>query len=157
MTSPIIAFWLSLIIVVGNLERQHLARTVLRASTLQSGQTEDDLYLQLGRPLEVYSARKGWSFLAIGKRPRQWCYGTRIDLDHMFISDPVVSINPLPVKIRWFGYCDDDLVVDFDETGRVTRIDNPNLRHMVDHRYDGILNAIYTLYAVKEKMQQASQ
>ena len=75
MVSSFSVSWLLIVVIVGNIERQHLARTVVAAMDLKPGQAETEISALLGNPLAEYSAFDGWSFLAIGKHPRQWCYG----------------------------------------------------------------------------------
>jgi hypothetical protein len=148
MMHPIAVVWLSLMVLVGNIERQQLARTLVAASALKVGQSESDVASRLGRPLEEYDAYAGWSFFAIGKHPRQWCYGTNIDLGHVFVVSPIPFVHPLPIHVRWFGYCEEDLVLEFDDAGRMTRVVLPELQYEVDARYDGTVEALRTLHEV---------
>ena len=157
MTNPIPAFWIALLVFTGNLERQHLARTVEAAEELEIGCSTSDLSSLLGRPLADYAAYDGWSFLAIGERPRQWCYGTRIDLDNLFIAEPFVAVNPLPVNIRWFGYSDDDLVIDLDQNGRLAKVKMPRIQYKIDRKYDETLAMIYWMNAIIEGLATAQK
>ena len=155
MVSSITVSWLLIVVIVGNIERQHLARTVVAAMDLKLGQAETEISALLGNPLAEYSAYDGWSFLAIGKHPRQWCYGTIINLDNIFVTESIVTVNPLPFNIRWFGYCDSNLVIDWNANDRVERIEVPQARFAIDNRFDGVLEMCYTLRAIGQAMCEA--
>ena len=129
MVSSLTASWLLIVVIVGNIERQHLARTVVAAMDLKPNQAETEL--------------------------SAWCYGTRIDLDNIFVTESIVTVNPLPFNIRWFGYCHSDLVIDWNANDRVERIEVPQARFAIDNRFDGVLEMCYTLRAIGQAMCEA--
>lgn len=141
MCNTITAFWLLFIASIGTLERAHIARLAEAANGIQLGDTEDDVLRILGKPLSTYERNEGWSILGIGVHPPQWLYGTTINIKKMFIGDIYVMASPLPINIRWFSYDEDDLVVDWDSKGAVSKITIPEIP--IDHRADKILDAIY--------------
>ncbi len=144
----ITAIWLGFVVLVGNLERQHLARIVDAAETVKIGESETELATRLGPPIADYKA--GWSFF-LGEHPRQWFYGTTLDLDMVFVAGPYVGVSPIPIHIRLFGYSKDDLVIDLDSHGRVTKVEMPEIRYETSKRYDGILNFIYLIRKISEQ------
>jgi hypothetical protein len=148
MTSPLTTIWLLSIVFIGNVERQHLARTVDVAAKMELGLPATEFSSRLGMPLAQYSAYGGWSFLVIGKRPRQWCYGTRINLGALWVTDHVVMVNVLPFHIRWLGYADDDLVIDLNDDDHVTNVKMPEVRYAIDERFNEILQLCYTVHAI---------
>lgn len=146
MTNAVTGTWLALVILIGSIEQQHLARTTQRIDELTIGNTEADVTAVLGAPVAQYEPYSGWSIFAIGQHPKQWCYGTRINLDEIFILTPLPELNLLPLHLRWFGYSKDDWVIKFDEKGTVTRVLFPEVRYAIDHRFDSIFHWIYTVH-----------
>ena len=120
-----------------------MARVAEAANGIQVGDTEDDVVRTLGKPLSTYEWNEGWSILGIGAHPQQWLYGTTINIKRMIIADTYVMASPLPINIRWFSYDEDDLVVDWDSMGRVSKIIIPEIP--IDHRADKMLDAVYYL------------
>ena len=139
-------YWLFFIGSIGTLERAHMARVADAANRIQVGATEDEVFRVLGKPLSTYERYDGWSILGIGAHPPQWLYGTTINIKKMFITDTFVMASPLPINIRWFSYDDDDLVVNWDSKGRVSKITIPEIP--IDHRADKMLNSIYDCHRV---------
>jgi hypothetical protein len=146
MWSTFTAYWLIFFGSIGTLERAHMARVAEASNGIQVGATEDDVLRTLGKPLGIYKRYDGWSILGIGAHPTQWFYGTRINIKKLLVADIYLMEVPLPINIRWFSYDDDDLVVDWDTKGRVSRITIPKMA--VDHRADKILDSIYAWHRI---------
>jgi len=142
--NTMVAFWLIFIGTAGTLERQHLARTAKAAENVMVGNSEKEVLELLGQPNERYEKYPGWTFLGIGSHARQWCYGTRINLKKLIISDVYVMWNPVPINIRWFGYDEDDLIVEWDSNDCVSQLTVPKIE--IDKRCDGILAMCYTCH-----------
>ena len=155
MCCTITAYWLLLIVSIGTLERAHLSRVAEAASRIQVGATEDDVLRTLGKPLSTYQPYEGWSILGIGAHPLQWLYGTTINIKRMFIANTHVMASPRPINIRWFSYDEDDVVVDWDSKGRVTKITIPEIP--IDHRADKILDTIYDWHRIYLAMSSTSR
>ena len=155
MVNSIAAIWLLLVVTIGNLERQHLARTIRASENVEVGNSEKTVYDLIGPPVGIYDEYEGWSFLGIGAHPKQWCYGTYISLENIFIVDSFVMISPLPINIRWFGYAEDDLVIDWHSDGHVLSITKPKLEYIIDHRWDSTLETCYIGYGVYRALMQA--
>jgi hypothetical protein len=126
---------------IGTLERAHMARVAEAADGIQVGATEDDVLRTLGKPLSTYERHDGWSILGIGAHPPQWLYGTTINIKKMFVADTYVMGSPLPINVRWFSYDEDDLVVEWDSMGKVSKITVPEIS--IDQRADKILDTVY--------------
>ncbi|XZE46849.1 hypothetical protein SH467x_002145 [Pirellulaceae bacterium SH467] len=141
MCNTITAYWLLLIASIGTLERAHMSRVAEAAGGIQVGDTEDHVLRTLGKPLSTYERNEGWSILGIGAHPPHWLYGTTINIKKMFIADTYVMASPLPINIRWFSYDEDDLVVEWDSKGKVSKITVPEIP--IDHRADKILDTVY--------------
>ncbi len=67
----------------------------------------------IGPPIAKNDEYEGWSFLGIGAHLKQWCYGTYVCLENIFIVDPFLMVRPLPINLRWYRYTDDDPVIDW--------------------------------------------
>ena len=146
MLGTITAYWLLFIGGIGAIERAHMARVAEAANRIQVGDTEDEVFRTLGKPLSTYDRYDGWSILGIGAHPPQWLYGTTINIKRMIIADTYVMASPLPINIRWFSYDEDDLVVDWDSMGRVSKMTIPEIP--IDHRADKILDTIYDWHRI---------
>ena len=154
MWGTITVYWLLFIGGLGTFERAHMARVAEAANKIPIGAAEDDVIQALGKPLSTYERYDGWSILGIGAHPPQWLYGTTINIKRMFIADTFVMASPLPINIRWFSYDEDDLVVDWDSKGRVSKITIPNIP--IDHRADKILDAIYDWHKIYLALSRSS-
>lgn len=117
-----IVLWL---ITIGTVERVDLHRTVELSRQISAGATEKEVLAILGEPDARYPEFRG--FFWIGSRPRQWMYGTTINLRHIILpGSPTPS--PIPINIRWFSYDEDDLIIDWSRDGPVLRITRPELQ-----------------------------
>ena len=61
-----------------------------------------------------------------GMGPRRWIYGTDIELKEVINLDGMFP-NLLPFKLRIFGPYEDDLIIVWDEHGRVINVLSPPL------------------------------
>ena len=157
MISSITAIWLLLVITLGNLERQHLARTLLASENVKVGDSEASVYGLLGPPIAKYEEYEGWSLFGLGAHPKQWCYGTNICLENIFIVDSFVMVSPLPVNIRWFCYAEDDFVIDWNNDGHMLSITKPKREYVIDHRWDAALEICYNGFGVYRAILQAQR
>lgn len=154
--NAILSAWLLILVSLGNLERQHLARTFEAAKKLQVGDSEQHVNATLGNPIAEYERYAGWSFLAIGAHPKQWCYGTYLNLDRILVTEPFVGVNPFPIHIRWFAYASDDLVIDWNEEGQVQRVAIPDVVYEPDERYDSVLEVLYLFSSYRTSSRRAT-
>lgn len=114
--------WVLWLITIGTAERVHLHHVVEASRQVDIGATEEEVLAILGEPKARYAERSGWFF----GRPRQWMYGTTINLHHVIVPGIPVPIL-IPINIRWFGYDTDDLVIDWTRDGKVAKIVRPEL------------------------------
>jgi len=142
--NTIVAFWLIFICTAGTLERQHLARTVKAAANVKVGNSEMEVMVLLGLPNERNEQFSDETFFGFFSHPKEWCYGTTINLKKLFVSDIYVMGFPVPVNIRLFDFDDDDLIVEWDADDRVSKLTVPKIE--IDNRCDGILEMCYTSY-----------
>ncbi len=140
-------WWTAAVFFIGAMEQQHHARNVLSAQDIAIGARLSDVYTALGPPIATYDAYPGWSIFAFGKRPKQVCYGTHIQLDALIVI-PDVGIQLLPVHFRILGYASDDLIFDLTNDDLVERIRHPDRRYEVDERFEGALKMVYFARAV---------
>ena len=124
--NSLIAAWLLLLSLTGCLERIHLHHLVDASSQIEIGATEFDVVAILGAPTEQYEQRGGWAQLLMGARPRQWMYGTTINLRHCIVPH-LPFPNPLPINVRIFEYDKNDLIIDWSAAGTVTRLERPTI------------------------------
>jgi hypothetical protein len=157
MVNAITAIWLLLVITMGNLERQHLARTLRASENVKVGDSEANVYDLLGPPIAKYDEYEGWSLFGMGAHPKQWCYGTNICLENIFIVDSFVMVSPLPVNIRWFRYAEDDLVIDWSNDRHVLGFTKPKREYAIDHGWDAALKTCYTGFGLYRTLLQAQR
>ncbi len=140
-------WWTVAMFLTGAIEQQHLARNVLSAQDVVIGARLSEVYKTLGPPVATYDAYSGWSIFALGKHPKQLCYGTHIDLDALVVI-PDVGLQLLPFHLRILGYASDDLVVDLTPDDRVEGIRFPERQYHVDERFEGVLKMVYFVRAI---------
>jgi hypothetical protein len=107
----------TLFAVGGGVELAQLDKQIRASSELQQGDVEARVLELLGEP--KMRCPHGLSFFGVG--PPQWIYGTNIDVTQIIDSESVFP-NPLPVKIRIFSPDQGDLVINWDDQGRVASI-----------------------------------
>jgi hypothetical protein len=140
------AYWLLFVGSVGTLERAHMARIADSAKAIRIGDTEEVVFRTLGKPLSTCERNDGWSIFGIASHPRQWLYGTRINLKKMIVSDLYVMGIPLPINFRLVSYDEDDLVIDWDSKDRVSKMTIPVIP--TDPRSDMLLDVLYDWHKV---------
>lgn len=116
---PVVPYILAtLIALVGSIEQVQLNEKVQASHQLKPGDSEAKVLSVLGSPRS--QGRSG--FFGFGHS--RWIYGANIDLGMIIIPDLPVP-NPVPIKLRIFGPCDGDLVVNWSDQGTVASIDRP--------------------------------
>ena len=91
-----------------------------RVQRIKVGDSREKVVATLGRATEAFTPpQKIPSGLYLGVRVETWAYGKRFDWQHCFYSKfPYFW----PLKVRLFGPDSDDVEVEFDSTGRVSRV-----------------------------------
>jgi hypothetical protein len=150
MCNSIVALWYFLVGVTGTLEHANMVDIAKAATQINVGANEDDVLRLLGKPYYEYELNQGWSILGIGAHPRQWLYGTTINLMKLLVSDDYLMISPLPINIRLISYEQDDLRMEWDSKGKVAKITVPNLEMdpRTEQMTSKILDVIYSLNRV---------
>ncbi len=144
MCNTIAAFWLIFIGAAGTLERQHLARTAKASANVKVGNSEKEVLELLGPPNERYEQYSDGTFFGFLSHPKEWCYGTTINLKKLVVSDIYVMGIPIPMNIRLFDFDTDDLIVEWDANDRVSKLTVPKIE--IDSRCDGIIEMCYTCH-----------
>src|SRR6266850_2205032 len=88
--------------------------------SIKLGASREEVVATLGRATQVFTPpQKIPSGLYLGVRVETWAYGKRFDWQDCFLSKfPYFW----PFKVRLFGPESDDVEVEFDSTGRVSRV-----------------------------------
>ena len=126
------------LITIGTVERVHLHHVVEVSRQISVGATEADVLAILGEPNGRYAEGRG--LFGIGSRPRRWMYGTTINLRYLIVPE-VPFPSPIPINIRWFGYDEDDLVIDWSRDDKVAKITRPEVH--VPEGADELLKPAY--------------
>ena len=111
----------------GAYERQNLVRQVDASRKLAIGASPEEVISALGSPNLFWDKRAELPSFLFGHRPRQWIYGTTVDLDWVTRPDAPIP-NPIPFKFRLLVSDDEDLVVDWGDDNKVSGIHRPDLR-----------------------------
>lgn len=112
--------------MVGAIELTHLESQIERSAGLVVGDSQMRVFATLGQPDFRWKHRKTLHAWMYGNRPRQWIYGTTIDIRSIVASGELIP-NPIPIKLRLFSPDDGDLVVSFDRDGKIASIQRPDL------------------------------
>jgi hypothetical protein len=112
----------ALIAIVGSTQQVHVDRQIQSARDLQVGDSESRVLALLGPPRHDWEDK--FALLLPAKGPRRWIYGADIELKWIIDPDTVFP-HVLPLKLRLFGAYADDLVIVWDDKGRIYRIDLP--------------------------------
>jgi len=99
-----------------------------KAGKLRVGQSRDRVRDILGEPDAVFA--KGTGLLdgmtllgsRVGPSPERWAYGRRFDWKNAFQKKFPYF---LPIRFRFFGPDDQDVVIEFDDRGMVSAIEIP--------------------------------
>lgn len=110
----------TLIALGGSIQRIQFDEKVRVSHQLKPGDSEARVLEVLGNPRE----RRRGGFFSFGTGQLRWIYGTDIDLGEI-INPNLPFPNLVPIRLRIFGPCDDDLVVNWDDHGEVASIDHP--------------------------------
>lgn len=96
---------------------------VRRVQSIRIGDSKERVLATLGRATTVFTPPQQIPRgLYLGVHVETWAYGKRFDWQHCFHSEfPFFW----PLKFRLFGPDGDDVEVEFDSTGRVTRVSTP--------------------------------
>ena len=94
-----------------------------RVQRIQVGDSREQVSATLGRATHMFMPPKELPRgLYLGVRVETWAYGRRFDWRHCFHSEfPFFW----PLKFRLFGPDADDVEVEFDSMGRVSRVSTP--------------------------------
>jgi hypothetical protein len=94
-----------------------------KAQSIKVGDSTEQVLRTLGRATQVFRPPQQIpSGLYLGVRVETWAYGRRFDWQHCFHSDFPFFWS---LKFRLFGPDADDVEVEFDSTGRVSRVSTP--------------------------------
>jgi hypothetical protein len=120
MTIALVGF---AIIALTGLDTFRSKSFVRRVKSIKVGDSNEQVVAALGRATEVFLPPKkvpsGWY---LGVRVETWAYGRRFDWQHCFYSEFPYFF---PFKVRLFGPEADDIEVEFDSAGRVSRVRTP--------------------------------
>jgi len=94
-----------------------------RVQSIKVGDSKERVLATVGRATTVFTPpQKIPSGLYLGVRVETWAYGKRFEWQHSLHSEfPYFW----PLKFRLFGPDADDVEVEFDSTGRVSRVSTP--------------------------------
>ncbi len=135
-----LSIWALVLTVIGIGEEVRLQRLVDQSTVLSTGAAHDDVLTVLGAPYQKWQATEGWLFFS--GHPDQWIYGTAIDLQYVVVPD-LPFPNPLPIKLRFFSSDEDDLVLDWTDEGKLSRVKRPTLE--VNHEAKELFEPIFAL------------
>jgi hypothetical protein len=116
--------WSALLVVVGSIELAQFDKTIRISEAIQPGMDEATVLARLGRPLGRWNARQWLPSVFFGPRPRQWIYGTTINLRDVVVPE-YPFLNPIPIKFRFIEADETDLVIDWNRTGVVEAVRRP--------------------------------
>lgn len=97
-----------------------------RAKSLQQAMTKEEVVRVLGSPTTRFAKGSGVFdgalFGLIPDSPEQWAYGSRFDWGNAFSKEPPYFF---PFRFRLFAPDEDDVAIEFDVNGTVTRVRIP--------------------------------
>ncbi len=117
--------WSVVLVVVGSVELAQFEKTVKASAAIHVGTDDSTVRSILGEPLARWEARSPLSSLFLGPRPRQWVYGTWIDLQRIIMPE-FPFLNPIPIRLRLFDADENDLVIHWNDADVVERIQQPS-------------------------------
>ena len=126
VTSPLFSTWLLFLAVAGPIEEAHQQRLIEASRAVCVGMTPVDVRDILGEPDGEYGPRGLVARLLMGPRPKQWMYGSRLNLNYLIVPG-LPFPNPLPINIRIAGYAAEDLIIDWSLDDTVTAIRRPEV------------------------------
>jgi hypothetical protein len=116
--------WLAMLAVVGGLEQARLNQLIDASARLDPGDEESKVLSVLGPPMERWPKRDAVNAFLFGDRPRQWVYGTILDIEEIFAYQSAIPIL-FPLKLRLFSPDEDDLLINWSDDGSVASIERP--------------------------------
>ena len=108
----------------GGIELAQFDKQVAASNQLKPGDNENRVLAALGEP--KMRCPHGLSLFTPSSGPAQWIYGTNIDVTRIINTDSALP-NLLPLKLRLFSPDEGDLVISWDDQGRVASIRRPAL------------------------------
>ena len=94
---------------------------VTRVQRIKVGDSKERVVATLGRAAKVFTPpQKIPTGMYFGVRVETWAYGKLFDWQHCF--DNCRFLCFWPFKVRLFGPDADDVRIEFDSTGRVSRV-----------------------------------
>jgi hypothetical protein len=112
----------TLFAVGGGVQLAQLDKQIVASSQLKQGDGEARALAVLGEP--KMRCPHGLSLFTLSSGPPQWIYGTDIDVTKIIDSESCFP-NLLPIKLRIFSPDKGDLVINWDDHGRVASIQRP--------------------------------
>jgi hypothetical protein len=112
----------TLFAVGGGIQLAQLDTQVTASGQLKQGDVETHVLEVLGEP--KMRCPHGLSLFTLSSGPPQWIYGTDIDVTKIIDSESCFP-NLLPIKLRIFSPDNGDLVINWDDHGRVASIQRP--------------------------------
>jgi hypothetical protein len=106
--------------LINGAEQARLQKQISASSRITVGQSQTEVRAIVGAPIGQWE-KTGFIF---GSGPPQWAYGTVLDAREI-IQDGWVLPLPIPLKLRIFGPDERDLVITWDEAGRVVEVKRP--------------------------------
>jgi hypothetical protein len=119
--------WLAMLATVGALEQARLNQLIEASARLEPGDDEAKVLSALGPPLERWPKRDAVNAFLFGDRPRQWVYGTVLDIEEIFAYQSAIPIL-FPLKLRLFSPDEDDLVINWSDDGQIASVVHPKWR-----------------------------
>jgi hypothetical protein len=106
--------------LINSAEQGRLLAQIDAASRVAVGQSQAEVRAIVGAPIGEWE-KTGFIFTS---GPPQWAFGTVLDA-HEIIQDGWVLPLPIPLKLRIFGPDGKDLVITWDDAGRVVDVKRP--------------------------------
>ncbi len=115
--------WVAMLALFGAIDQARVNRLVDASAQLKKGDDENKVLSVLGRPSVRWEHRDILMLLTL-QPSRQWAYGTFLDMSGLWSPDSLVP-SLLPIKLRFIGPDEDDLVVVWGADGRIAWINRP--------------------------------
>jgi hypothetical protein len=116
------AAWFMWLLTAGTIDEARQHRTVEMSKAVSIGMTVEQVREILGDPAAEYEERRLLARLLLGDRPKQWMYGTELNLEYLFVRD-LPFLNPFPINVRIAEYAEKDLVIDWSKGDTVDAVD----------------------------------
>jgi hypothetical protein len=125
-----VVVFLSIILVMVMWDRWCIGSGNVRAQSIKVGDSKQQVERLLGHPANVFQpqpalqaqAATNWFAALLSVKAETWAYGSRFEVRHAFSSGfPYFW----PIRLRLFTPDTDDVAVEFDGSGRVSRVTIP--------------------------------